>query len=386
MSGSGASELCMPKGGEEVESTRVNSNSRANESEVAAAKSYVPAHALPAGATYNVLLMAAMPKNEKKIDVHKELCKIMELWQKKKGVFDVGLVSEVTSENIQDHLLKAFDGKLHLLHIACHGESGDDGKGVLILEDGVQVKVAEAIGPHNCKMLHGVFLNACHSGLMKDALLANGAAFVITCNQEVVDKAGLDFAKMFYSRLFEEQSLYEAFEAAEKQLKLTQTRQGRKEVVIELHCKATLLQQKMEMSRKTELQLGTLIAPPPSFCGRDQEQAAVLDCLQQHKHVTICGPAGIGKTTLATAVAKSAVEEQLFPGGVFFCSLQHMSRADVQQGKLLSSIARALRPRSPPTSWSELWQLLSGKNCLLILDDCDSIVFHTKAVDTACKC
>ena len=33
---------------------------------MAAAKSYVPAHALPEGATYNVLLMAAMPKDKTK--------------------------------------------------------------------------------------------------------------------------------------------------------------------------------------------------------------------------------------------------------------------------------------------------------------------------------
>ena len=56
--------------------------------DAAAAKSYVPAHALSAGATYNVLLMAALPKDQTNIDVYKELVKVQSSWDKIKRTDD----------------------------------------------------------------------------------------------------------------------------------------------------------------------------------------------------------------------------------------------------------------------------------------------------------
>ena len=84
----------------------------------------------------------------------------------------------------------------------------------MIIQDGSKVNVTELI---DCRSLHGVFINAEHSGLMKDKLLANGAAFVITCNQIVFDSASFTFAEHFYARLFAGQSLYDAFKVAEDQ-------------------------------------------------------------------------------------------------------------------------------------------------------------------------
>jgi hypothetical protein len=214
--------------------------------DAAAAKSYVPAHALSAGATYNVLLMAALPKNQMNIDVYKELVKVQSSWDKIKRTdddacrFDVSVSQSVPAIKFQDFIFKSFGGKadkLHLLHITCHGLPG-----ALIFEDGFKVKVSDVINKQNCKALHGVFLNACYSGQMKDALLANGAAFVITCNQAVLDDAGLAFAEQFYKRLFLGQSLYNAFKTAEDQLKLLRIKQGKDDrSVIELHCNASRL-------------------------------------------------------------------------------------------------------------------------------------------------
>eukprot|EP00935_MAST-01C_sp_MAST-1C-sp1_P002268 g2268.t1 len=220
-----------------------------DEGQLEAAKLYHPARVLANGASYSVLLMAALPKGEKHISVHKELARIQQclLQEDKAERFALQITPSIEAGTFAQTIFKSFRGrgdKLHLLHISCHGDTGTDGNGVLVFDDGSEVKAADVIGPENCRNLHGVFLNACHSGLMKEGLLKKGVAFVISCNQPVEDTAALPFAQCFYERLFAGQSLHDAFSAAEIYLKsCLDLSQGKRKgkIVIELHCNAALL-------------------------------------------------------------------------------------------------------------------------------------------------
>jgi hypothetical protein len=123
--------------------------------------------------------------------------------------FDVQLCPAVKGESLQTHLSTK---NPHLLHFCCHGSKD----GTLLLKEG-WFNIGRIVG-HNCGELHGVFVNACDSISLKDALLENGAGFVVVCNRKVGDEAAKVFAGQFYTQLFIGRSLYDAFEAGRLQL------------------------------------------------------------------------------------------------------------------------------------------------------------------------
>jgi predicted ATPase/DNA-binding SARP family transcriptional activator len=56
-----------------------------------------------------------------------------------------------------------------------------------------------------------------------------------------------------------------------------------------------------------------------SLVGRDQELAAVSGALEEHRLVTLVGPGGVGKTTLASEIARAVLER--FPEGAWIVEL-----------------------------------------------------------------
>jgi MoxR-like ATPase len=61
--------------------------------------------------------------------------------------------------------------------------------------------------------------------------------------------------------------------------------------------------------------------PPPGghMLGRTEELARVAELLQECRFVSIVGPGGMGKTTLARALAETCAD--LYPDGVRFIDL-----------------------------------------------------------------
>lgn len=103
--------------------------------------------------------------------------------------------------------------------------------------------------------------------------------------------------------------------------------------------------------------------------GRTENVADISSRLQRRRFVTIVGPGGIGKTTVALAVAEGMPE--LYSDGVFFADLAPLAEASLIPSLLASIIGLA--------SVSE--DLLSGlvaalrpKRILLILDSCEHLV------------
>ncbi|MFI9461082.1 ATP-binding protein [Streptomyces xiamenensis] len=102
------------------------------------------------------------------------------------------------------------------------------------------------------------------------------------------------------------------------------------------------------------------------FFGRTAERTAVRAALESSRLVSLTGPAGVGKTRLAAAVASGAAEE--FPAGGGFVELSP-GREDV----LAQAVAAALGVRERPGQPLEqaLQERLVRGRCLLVVDGCE---------------
>lgn len=121
--------------------------------------------------------------------------------------------------------------------------------------------------------------------------------------------------------------------------------------------------------------LPTLRSPP---CGRDEAIAAVLRDLRDSRLVSIVGPGGIGKTTVALAAADRGAGD--FRSGAWFVDLARLT----DPALVPVAIADALRESAGPSlsslslSPSPLAQTRNGTErdheVLLVLDNCEHLI------------
>jgi predicted ATPase/DNA-binding CsgD family transcriptional regulator len=107
-----------------------------------------------------------------------------------------------------------------------------------------------------------------------------------------------------------------------------------------------------------------------AFVGRERELTGVIEALDGHRLVTLCGPGGAGKTRLALAVAEHV--STTLPGSVFLAEL-----ADVSDPHLVPScLASALSVRERPDSGvvASLTEAIGGQRVLILLDNCEHLV------------
>ncbi len=96
--------------------------------------------------------------------------------------------------------------------------------------------------------------------------------------------------------------------------------------------------------------------------GRDDDRQVILDLLDDYSLVTLLGPGGVGKTTLAVDLAAHA--DDRFEGGVFLAELAGTSEGD----DVAALVARQLDANS-----LDALRLRSvGRPTLVILDNCES--------------
>jgi predicted ATPase/DNA-binding winged helix-turn-helix (wHTH) protein len=110
--------------------------------------------------------------------------------------------------------------------------------------------------------------------------------------------------------------------------------------------------------------------PKPSrLIGRDREIAALAANLAEHRFITLRGPGGVGKTTVAIALAHEVGHR--FADGVRFVDLGVLRDERLVAGTV-ASVLGVVVPVGDPTP--RLLETLRDKELLLILDNCEHVI------------
>jgi predicted ATPase/DNA-binding CsgD family transcriptional regulator len=116
-----------------------------------------------------------------------------------------------------------------------------------------------------------------------------------------------------------------------------------------------------------------LVPALTSFVGRAGAVAAVVDLLGQYRLVTVTGPGGVGKTRLASEVARQVADR--FADGAWLTEL-----ARVPDPALVpATVAVSLGVRQAPGMGlaESMSALLSRRQVLLVLDNCEHVLAAT---------
>src|SRR6202051_3596195 len=114
---------------------------------------------------------------------------------------------------------------------------------------------------------------------------------------------------------------------------------------------------------------GRLPVRPITMIGRETVIGEVSDKLRDERFVTLLGPGGIGKTTIALAVGRAVAEE--FGGNVYFADLESLTDSRHVTGAVATALGLALQSKDPGL---ELVDLVRSRSLLIILDSCEHVV------------
>jgi predicted ATPase/DNA-binding winged helix-turn-helix (wHTH) protein/tetratricopeptide (TPR) repeat protein len=114
---------------------------------------------------------------------------------------------------------------------------------------------------------------------------------------------------------------------------------------------------------------GNLPARLPRMIGRDQLVQEVRDKLREDRFVTLLGPGGIGKTTVAIATGHALAAE--LNEEVYFVDLGSITDQRSVAGAIGKSLGVALKSSD---AWREVINLVHSRKLLIILDSCEHVI------------
>jgi predicted ATPase len=127
----------------------------------------------------------------------------------------------------------------------------------------------------------------------------------------------------------------------------------------------TRAEREQAASRKTGIW-----TPLTSFVGRANDVAELVGLLEDYRLVTVTGPGGVGKTRLATEVARRL--EGRFPDGVWFIELGAVTDGAQVPAEVTSALGVQQDLGRPPLE--VLAEVLAPRRLLLILDNCEHVL------------
>ncbi len=104
------------------------------------------------------------------------------------------------------------------------------------------------------------------------------------------------------------------------------------------------------------------------IAGRETFINNIVSQIRSHQLITIIGPGGIGKTTVAVVIAHEV--QQSFSDGVYFFDLGTLREPDL----VASSICALLKYQFSGDNLQNLADLLANKDILLVLDNCEHLI------------
>ena len=107
-----------------------------------------------------------------------------------------------------------------------------------------------------------------------------------------------------------------------------------------------------------------------SFLGRDEDLVRIRTLLADHRLVTVLGPGGVGKTSLALEAARALAEE--FPHGVGVVRLAGVADADLLPEAVLTALGVREAPTTTPDD--QLLGHLRDRTALVVLDNCEHLI------------
>jgi len=114
---------------------------------------------------------------------------------------------------------------------------------------------------------------------------------------------------------------------------------------------------------------GNLGSDPPSLFGRDQEVSELARVLRDHAVVTLTGPGGVGKTSLARTVAHRLAGD--FPDGVWLVELAALGEATQVPLAVASTLDVPAQEGLAAADAVVAW--LAPQRVLLVLDNCEHL-------------
>ena len=102
--------------------------------------------------------------------------------------------------------------------------------------------------------------------------------------------------------------------------------------------------------------------------GRDREITAVRTRFDDARLVTLVGPGGIGKTSLAIEAAGGM--SAAFPGGVHFADLAQVNEPD----GIVAAMCRAVELTATAAPYQQLRDHLAARDTLVIVDNCEHLI------------
>lgn len=114
---------------------------------------------------------------------------------------------------------------------------------------------------------------------------------------------------------------------------------------------------------------GELPSQLTSIVGREELIRDVASQVPRRRITTLAGPGGVGKTTVAVAVAHAVQEHH--PDGVVFVELAPVADAAFLPGRIAAVLGVALDPADP---MALLVSALRSKRILLVLDGCEHLI------------